>query len=402
MKVLILSAIFPPHVIGGAEMCAFDLAKKMAADGHDVRVMTLCEKGDKEEWNAPSGYGFSVYRLRNPRAYSLLEQTGVRVFPKILWHLQEYFDPRNRWMLRRVLNHMQPDHVQIHVLTGLGYNMLKELGRYRVPVTYVLHDLGLACVKTTMFKNGHTCKTQCPTCKYTTLLKSRFLRRVGDIAFVSPSLANMNRVKAFVDPVQQGRTAIIRNMPEDLHSLPSRVANHSAPVEILYAGRLHKSKGASVILEALAPLAAHYDFHVTIFGSGEDEPRLKSLYGTRSWVTFGGFVTSETVLRHLAKTDVMCVPSVLHENYSRSVIEALRLGTPVFGSNIGGIPEQVEDDITGLLLPPGDVAAWQAAFEKAFNDVTLLPRLAANAARKASEFDSGAILAAYIQLMKRG
>jgi glycosyltransferase involved in cell wall biosynthesis len=60
---------------------------------------------------------------------------------------------------------------------------------------------------------------------------------------------------------------------------------------------------------------------------------------------------------------VLCVPSIWFENSPGVLIQALGLGLPVLGSNIGGIPELVEHGQNGLVLPPGDVEAWRSALE---------------------------------------
>ena len=60
MKLLILSAS-SPHVMGGAEICAFDIARTFAARHHDVSVMTLAEPDEPEVWNEVTEHGFRLY-----------------------------------------------------------------------------------------------------------------------------------------------------------------------------------------------------------------------------------------------------------------------------------------------------------------------------------------------------
>jgi glycosyltransferase involved in cell wall biosynthesis len=96
-------------------------------------------------------------------------------------------------------------------------------------------------------------------------------------------------------------------------------------------------------------------------------------------VTFEGFVEMDTVLASMVRSDLVAVPSLWRENYSRTVIDALSLGTPVFGSDIGGIPEQVEDGLTGRLVTPGDVAAWREAFREVLERPELLTEWRINA-----------------------
>jgi glycosyltransferase involved in cell wall biosynthesis len=379
MKLLILSAVFPPHVIGGAEICAFDIARTFAARHHDVSVMTLAEPDEAEVWNEVTAHGFRLYRVRTPRAHTLFGHGKSAPLQRPFWHLQDNLDPRNRAVLARVLDDVQPDHVQIHVLSGIGFNALQELGERKLAVSYVLHDLGLACVKTTMFREGHGCERQCGSCRLLSTLKNRMVEAVPNIRFVSPSKANLATVSRFLPAVAAAKSRVIRNLPSETAPLVPRRRQNSKAVDILYAGRLHPTKGVDIMLEALQPLAPNYDFHVTVLGRSDDGGRLERTYGGLPWVTFKGFVEMDSVLAWMVRSDLVAVPSLWRENYSRTVIDALSLGTPVFGSDIGGIPEQVEDGFTGRLVAPGDVAAWREAFREVLERPELLTEWRINA-----------------------
>jgi len=61
---------------------------------------------------------------------------------------------------------------------------------------------------------------------------------------------------------------------------------------------------------------------------------------------------------------MLAFPSIATETFGRVSVEAQAAGVPVLGSDIGGIPETLDAGVTGLLLPPGDVAAWREAILK--------------------------------------
>ena len=268
-----------------------------------------------------------------------------------------------------MLDAVKPEHVNIHLLTGLGYNLLAELGKNEdVGVTYFLHDLGLACVKTTMYADDRPCPDQCLTCRASSVIKNAMLGNVKRLGFASPSAANLASVARYVPQVAARRGEVIRNLLDELPELPAYQPDPDGKIRLLYAGRLHPSKGIDIMLRALRPLEGRHNFHVSIYGRGEQEEALKAEFGALPWVSFGGFVDRVAVAEAVLRSELLCMPSVWPENYSRSVLQALCLGTPVIGSNTGGIPEQVTDGETGLLVAPGDVAAWTAAFEHAFAD----------------------------------
>jgi glycosyltransferase involved in cell wall biosynthesis len=77
-------------------------------------------------------------------------------------------------------------------------------------------------------------------------------------------------------------------------------------------------------------------------------------------VHLAGSLSPESVPAYLRSADVVLVPS-LYEGLPNVAMEASACGRPVFGSNVGGVPEVIVHGHTGLLLPAGDVAAWKAA-----------------------------------------
>jgi glycosyltransferase involved in cell wall biosynthesis len=89
----------------------------------------------------------------------------------------------------------------------------------------------------------------------------------------------------------------------------------------------------------------------------------------------------------MVDSDLLCVPSIWFENSPGVVIQALGLGLPVLGSDTGGIPELVEADRNGALVPPGDMAAWQAALERILSDPSRLDRWRAYALQNTYRFD---------------
>jgi glycosyltransferase involved in cell wall biosynthesis len=369
MRILVLSSTFPPHVMGGAEVSCLNLTRLLARRGHEVTVLTMAEPDETELRGEMTDDGYRLYRLHFPRKATLFSYREVGLIDKPMWHLQDYIETRNERLLRDVIEKVRPEHVNIHLLTGLGYNMLSELARHQdIGVTYFLHDLGLACIKTTMYSRNGACERQCTSCSLTGRVKNNLLSRIERLGFASPSGANMERVRRFVPEVAARPQRVIRNLVDDLPSMAPYQPHPDGTIRLLYAGRLHRTKGVDIMLDALSPLADRYKFHVTILGKGEEEEDLKRRFGAKEWVSFNGFVDHIAVARAVMETELLCMPSVWPENYSRAVLQSLCLGTPVIGSNIGGLPEQITDEETGLLVTPGDLEAWTRAFDHAFSD----------------------------------
>jgi glycosyltransferase involved in cell wall biosynthesis len=80
------------------------------------------------------------------------------------------------------------------------------------------------------------------------------------------------------------------------------------------------------------------------------------------------------------------------------VREAMSRGKAVIGSRVGGIPDMVEDGVTGLLVPPGDVAALAAAMQRLIDDDGLRDELGARARADATRYDAATVAAWFRRL----
>ncbi len=86
----------------------------------------------------------------------------------------------------------------------------------------------------------------------------------------------------------------------------------------------------------------------------------------------------------MASMDVMAVPS-LNEGFGRVIIEAGALGVPVVGANAAGIPEVIEEGVTGLMVPPRDDGALADAIVRLLDDDALRKRMAVVAPTRVRE-----------------
>lgn len=127
-------------------------------------------------------------------------------------------------------------------------------------------------------------------------------------------------------------------------------------------GRLHPVKGHTFLLAALARLRQTCaDVHLLIVGDGALRPALVSQVAAEGLVTAVTFTgTRADIPDILAALDIVALPS-LWEGLPNVVLEAMAAAKPVVATAVGGTPEVVVSGVTGLLVPPGDVAALAEA-----------------------------------------
>ena len=149
---------------------------------------------------------------------------------------------------------------------------------------------------------------------------------------------------------------------------------------ILNIGRFVEQKGQRILIEA-APIVceAFPDAYFIIVGGGRLEERLQEQarsLGVSDRVKFLGERTDTPAL--LKSADLFVFPS-LWEGQGLILFEAIFAGAPIVASRTGGIPEVVEDGVTGILVPPGDASALAQAILNAFSDSERTARLARSA-----------------------
>ena len=159
---------------------------------------------------------------------------------------------------------------------------------------------------------------------------------------------------------------------------------------VVCVGRLTAKKGQSVLIDALAELGRRgCELACVLVGDGEDRPRLEAKahdLGLGAKVEFAGRLGRDQVALRLGSCDVFVMPSVIDDSGAMegipvALMEAMAAGVPVVASAVSGIPELVEDDKNGLLVPAGDAGALADAIERLISD----PRLGRDLAERGIE-----------------
>lgn len=132
---------------------------------------------------------------------------------------------------------------------------------------------------------------------------------------------------------------------------------------IVYVGMLIPRKGVHFLLDAFAQVRVEFpNAQLWIIGKPENGEYTRSLkmqverLALNERVVFRGHLPQAELARYMARAQALVLPSV-SEGLGRVVVEAMACGTLVIGSRVGGIPEMIEDGVTGFLVPPGDVGA---------------------------------------------
>lgn len=179
------------------------------------------------------------------------------------------------------------------------------------------------------------------------------------------------------------RTWVVPNAVDQQFLEIQAHAEQSALPVGLCVGSICPHKNQNAFIQALDPLAAHLPFRMIFAGQdgGTYGEKFHELIRERSWCEFAGFIGREQLRRQLKTAAFLALPS-WEDNCPMVVLEAMAAGVPVVASNIGGVPDLIESEKTGLLCDPNRPESFCEQVTRLLMEPHLGPQLAANARRE--------------------
>jgi glycosyltransferase involved in cell wall biosynthesis len=170
---------------------------------------------------------------------------------------------------------------------------------------------------------------------------------------------------------------------------PIRVARTSTTdgrARISFLGELGQRKGTPQLVEALGRLAGRQDWTATIAGNGQVPETIARIVqlGIEDRVKVPGWLDSSATNNVLRETDIFVLPSFA-ENLPMSILEAFAFGIAVIATPVGAVPDVINHEYNGLLVPAGNVDALTDALLRLIEDAKLREFLGAAAKREHSK-----------------
>lgn len=191
--------------------------------------------------------------------------------------------------------------------------------------------------------------------KLTDLIFQRSLLNSDEIVYVSE--AGKKSYESYFKEINKIKNTVVYNGIAD--SFLSRGMEHvytaNEPYNITYIGRLSEIKGIDYLIKAVALLRNEWDLRLTIVGDGIYRKNLEQQVKQNEIGDITRFEGQQlNVTPYLEKTTLFVYPSICMEVFGISLVEAMAYGVPCLGSNIGGIPEVINNYDCGCLVKPGD------------------------------------------------
>ena len=354
MRVLLISNLFPPEVVGGAEIMVAALADGLLELGCDVTVAALAAKG---AWRIERPDGLTVeFLAAHPLGNDLLAPSRVR-WRRGAWYLLGEANLMARHRLGRLMDRLKPDVVHSSNVTGFGPQAMAAAAVRGLTLVHTTQDYGLICVRGTMFRRGRPCTGQCTDCRVATTLRRVGSQAAHTVVGLSQAVLERHLENGYFQSSQE--QPIVRTW--HLQGRPQH-----------------------------PPLPAGRRARLLIGGTGSPdlEAELKRQAAGLP-VEFLGWVQAESFYPMI---DALVVPSLWHEPLGMVAREAHWWGRPVLAARRGGLAEIVNDGRDGLLFDPDDVEEFAWALGR-FVQEPALRRQLSEGARAVAPTDGRAGLA---------
>ena len=287
----------------------------------------------------------------------------------------------------RLIDDFRPDVIHAHGIYHHLTNAILAPARQRgVPIVYTLHDYKLICPAYHFYtpQNGvcERCRGgqqwRCLTnrCTQGSLAMDALYALDGWIQWHGGALRDA--VSRFVGPCRfivdkfaehgfsKEKLRYVPNFFESADDTPVAAEAVAALRQtrgrhILYFGRLSPEKGVDALIDA----AAAADAPLTIVGDGPQRDALEAqarALGARC--LFTGHLKGAALWAAVEAATAVALPSLWYEIAPKSVLEAQSRGKPIVATQIGGLPELIEDGVNGLLVTPGDRAGLADALRR--------------------------------------
>lgn len=361
-------AVLCPHFedTGGVREVVARVAHEHTRAGHRVDVISRARSHEA----APLAIGAGIGIWHVPMALAPHRGAGWRSNRRFVRRF-----PRGAWSLAARLRALNPDVVATHCSKFYAPWVMVAGMATRAPVVVHLHNADRTA-------DG-------PSSPF---WSRRLLQAARHVVAVSPAVAEY---AIRVRPGLGGHVSVLRNGVDPGEFDGVEPERRPAPY-LLAVGRLAPQKGFDVLLDALA--AATHIPSLVIAGGGPERDALlaqATRSGIASRIDFLGDVPRARVKRLLRGASAVVMPSRFEGN-PLIALEAMQAGSPLIASAIPGLPEELRDGVTGLLVPPEDPASLAGAIDRLLADPADALRLGRAAAVAAQAMPTWGTVAARV------
>lgn len=365
------------QINGGSGQVAADEIELLRKNNHDVYFFTFSKSNDFSKINT-----FPI----NKENQIIYQEPK---YPSIGYLLKLYFSLKLYKEFKKTIKQVKPDIIHLHEVRKGTASIILAAKHSGIPMVQTLHDTRLACISEFGLnrKTGVIClkgsllnciKNNCSpfsmVLKYGVLWKiTQWLDKHYIQVLLCPSKFLLNVLSKLG----------YKNLQYLSHfsSIEDKNPKIESKAQILYVGRLVEIKGIIYLIKAFEIVLKKYpDIKLLIIGKGSEKVNLQIYireHGVKN-ITFIDTIPHKKLSRYYHQSSIVVLPSIGFEMFGMTIVESFSCGTPVVASNMGGIPELVKDNITGMLFKPGDYADLASKILYLLSNPSLLKKMGVN------------------------
>jgi glycosyltransferase involved in cell wall biosynthesis len=394
LRILLLSAFYPPNAFGGYEVECSAVAEHLAAGGHDVTVLTSAGGAGgtpaspavtvRRELTrlTPDERGAVIAPWASLRAVRTARDTLASTRPELIY----------------VWNGSSVAQAAIRVLadsgTPLAFRICEHwfgglFSRDQFMRELLPADRGPA--RTAWSLGCRALNSLAPPLRLSPLARLRTA-----ISWNSEAIRRMVETPAFIDPALE---RIGHSVPRHGDLYAAVEPDRAPEPRILFLGRVTPYKGVSVAIEALAMLRASGQPRARLVVVGPEDAdhgaemrALAARLGVNDAVDFRGQLAPDEAARELAHAHALIVPSIWQEPFPLVTIEGALARVPLVASDVGGIGEGMHHEEHALLFSGGDARGAADALARTLGEPEQTEARVARALERAQEFRIGPYL----------
>jgi glycosyltransferase involved in cell wall biosynthesis len=361
VRVLYQSNGFLLSTIGGVEVLSYHLLKELRRRGHDILAVTGCEQSDP--LGAQTFDGLDIVRFDFDHAVASRNLVVLRSVKTAVAELVSRF---------------QPDVLHLNDALLSSFLFLRGGATGNLPRVLTLHSPIRPAGN-----DGLQARLAADADRIITVSQAQY----DDSAATMPTL--------------RGKMSIIPNALPWPELAPTDLS--LTPPVVLCIGRMRSDKGFDLAIRMFARLRDRgVVAKLVVAGDGPERSALEALVrslGLVGHVDFPGWVPPDRVASMINTSTLVVMPSRWPEPFGLVALQAAQMGRPVVACRVGGLPEVVEHERTGLLVTADDEQAMADAVESLLSDLSSVKRMGERARQRASDrFDFSALVDAYEQV----
>ncbi len=374
MKICLITSIFNTMESGGAAIYVRRLIQELAKN-HEVFVIT-----------ALGGRSISNKNETNPKLIQLDPQTQIRVYEllnkkstildkskKILWISMSIWNFFAYLQIKKILEKEKPDIVHTNTIKRFSTSIFSAITKLKIPHVHTIHDFELISPWYFLFRNGKPITHFNFSERMYIKFKKKTSLNIDSVICPTQKTLDLHVKEGFFNKSE--KFVVPHGLRLEKKSNPKKFLKK----EFVFIGGLIDYKGPQIAIQAFKKVKDN-DALLHIVGKGKNLDNLKKMADGDKRIIFHGFVKDKAEKNQiLENSSFLIFSSLCYETFGLTMIEAMSMGLPVIGSNIGSVPELVKHDYNGFLFEAGNVDSLYSTIEKILKGDVEFSNLSKNA-----------------------